>query len=148
MDIKVLLTPFAWLQLNSEVRNGLTKAFNIRSSTSPRCVTQNGMTRVESDGKTVEDLMALNAESMQKWLGFTNIDPNADIHALLGMCADKMEKELHPSEVVEPQMHSKEKPGSVDVEMKELIESSKKPFCDSCDSKGARHKSTCIKSKV
>ncbi len=133
MDIQVLLTPFAWLQLNSEMRNGLSKAFGLRSSTSPRCVTQNGVTKIESDGKTVEDLMGMNAESMQKWLGFTTIDPEADIHALLGMCADKMEAELHPP-----------------VEEVVTVESvtttaTVKPFCDFCASKGVRHLKACTR---
>lgn len=100
---------------------------------------QNGVTKIESDGKTVEDLMKLNAESMQTWLGFTKIDPEADIHALLGMCADKMEKELHPSLVVEVETPV--------IEPKQTTEAAK-PFCDSCESKGFRHKSNCTKSKV
>lgn len=90
MKIEVLLTPFAWLQIDSLTRNRLSKEFGMKRSAPPRCVTQNGRTVVESDGHSVEDLKAMNAESMQKWMGFTTIDPDADIHALLGLCAKKI----------------------------------------------------------
>lgn len=91
-----------------------------------------GHTTIESDGFTVNDLMALNSESMQKWLGFATIDQEADIHALFGMCVDKMEKSLSPP----PEL----------AEVAPVIEEDiKKPFCAHCSSKGVKHKSDCTR---
>lgn len=88
----VLITPQIWLQINHLTRLALKKQFNIKRTASPSCVTQHGVTRIESDGHSVEDLKALNAESMQEYLGFEKIDPEADIHALLAMCVEKIER--------------------------------------------------------
>lgn len=88
----VLITPQIWLQINHLTRLALKKQFNIKRTASPSCVTQHGVTRIESDGHSVEDLKALNAVSMQEYLGFKKIDPAADIHALLAMCVEKIER--------------------------------------------------------
>lgn len=88
----VLITPQIWLQINHLTRLALKKQFNIPRTASPSCVTERGVTRIESDGHSVEDLKALNAKSMQEYLGFENIDPDADIHALLAMCVEKIER--------------------------------------------------------
>lgn len=99
MKIQVLITPHAWLQIGPSVRQRLSREFKLKKSAPPRCVTQNGRTVVESDGHSVEDLAGLNAESMQEWLGFTNVDPDADIHALLGLCAKRaMDEEAAEAE--------------------------------------------------
>lgn len=86
-----MITPHIWLQLSPSTRNSLSKAFDMKRSSSPVCITERGVTRVESDGFTVSDLSALNVESMQKFLGFQEIDEKADIHALLAMCARKVD---------------------------------------------------------
>jgi hypothetical protein len=96
--IEVLLTPHAWLQAPADVRNLLKKEFGFTRSSSPQCTVERGITRIQSDGCTVDDLRAMNPESMQKWLGFKEIDAEADVHALLQMCADKAEAMLHPVE--------------------------------------------------
>lgn len=127
MNIEVFITPYTWLQLSTDTRVKLAKAFDMKRSTSPRCVTERGVTKVESDGFTVDDLRKMNVESMQQWLGFTTIDPNADINALLGMCADRIE---HPEKL---------------EELAKVSDAVSGPWCDSCDSKGVRHKKTCPK---
>ncbi len=88
----VLITPQIWLQINHLTRLALKKQFGIKGTSSPSCVTERGVTRIESDGHSVEDLKALNAVSMQEYLGFEKIDPAADIHALLAMCVEKIER--------------------------------------------------------
>ncbi len=100
MNLEVLLTPHIWLQASTVVRSHLSKEFSLSASTTPRCVTERGMTRIESDGYTVNDLRKLNAESMQKWLGFEDIDPEADLNALFAMCVDRIEARLAPPSVV------------------------------------------------
>ena len=104
--LEVLLTPHVWLQIPADVRNEMTKAFGIPSSESPRCVTQAGMTKIESDGHTVNDLRKLNVTSMQEFLGFTTVDPKADLHALLQLCAKKVWEQLHP--VIEEKIEAEE----------------------------------------
>src|ERR1035437_2627927 len=126
MKFEILLTPHVWLQVSPEIRNTLIKEFGMKRSTTPRCVTERGITRVESDGFTVEDLKALNVESMQKWLGFSTIDDSADLNSLLLMVVHAIEKR---SEVVEDK-----------VEVPPVDK-----FCAFCDSKGVRHLKVCTR---
>jgi hypothetical protein len=135
MDIEILLTPHTWLQASTLTRKHLADQFGLKRSTSPRCVTERGFTRIESDGHTVDDLRAMNVESMQEYLGFTSIDPNANVHALFKMCVEKIEA-LHKPEAVEEQVVA---PAPLPPE------EPKAPFCDACGSKGVRHKKDCAK---
>lgn len=140
MPLEILLTPHVWLQVEPVVRNALAKEFGITRSTSPRCVTEQGVTIVESDGYTIEDLMGLNVESMQEWLGFSNIDPEADVHALFQMCVDKMAQSLAiPVEEAPQAPQTEVLPEVVPQVPKEV----KARFCVHCESKGVRHFKTC-----
>jgi len=98
----VMITPHIWLQLSPTTRNNISKAFDMKRSSSPVCITERGVTRIESDGFTVGDLSALNVESMQKFLGFQEVDESADIHALLAMCARKVDGLVAEEAHVEP----------------------------------------------
>lgn len=110
MQIQVLITPHVWLQAKPTVRNMLAKEFSMTRSAPHRCVTAGGITRIESDGYTVDDLKALNAESMQRWLGFTTIDPEADIHALFSLCVDRVSEALKALEPEEKPVDGTEAP--------------------------------------
>jgi len=127
MHIEILLTPHIWLQASPEVRLRLAKAFGLKRSTSPRCIVERGVTRIESDGYTVEDLRLMNRYTMHKFLGRPMIDLDADLHKLFIACVEMLEREVED-----------EKP-------KDDTPSVKAPFCDSCDSKGVKHKKTCPK---
>lgn len=94
MELEVLITPHTWLQLSPEIRNYLAKEFKLTRSSTPRCVTQGGISKIESDGFTVDDLRGLNEESMRAWTG----SQFEDLHALLAECAEKAYKALHPPE--------------------------------------------------
>ncbi len=125
----VLITPQIWLQINHLTRLALKKQFNIKRTASPSCVTQHGVTRIESDGHSVEDLKALNAESMQEYLGFEKIDPEADIHALLAMCVEKIERvggQVEQEEAVELFEDEPLEDKKTAEEVKELAEEVKK----------------------
>jgi len=118
--IEILITPHIWLQLTPVVRNELAKAFGMKRSTSPVCITERGMTRVESDGFTVSDLTALNAESMQKFLGFQEIDLKANLIALLEMCADRVtpvEEVISEEAIIE--METEQTPAEAPVAVQE-----------------------------
>jgi len=92
MDIELLITPTIWLQLPADVRNLLAFEFKMSRSTTPRCVTQNGETKIESDGFTVDDLRALNIKSMQAYAG----SKSESLIDLFAECAEKANKILHP----------------------------------------------------
>lgn len=138
MDIEVILTPHAWLQVSTEVRNKLAKEFGMSRSGTPRCVTEMGLTRIESDGFTIEDLRALNVESMTEWLKGYNIKPETnDLHYLLGMC----------SGIKEDEMKGLLSKPDILVGSPEAKEPEVKRFCDQCESKGVRHLKSCPKFK-
>jgi hypothetical protein len=92
--IEVLITPNIWLQITPETRNKLAKEFNMHRTSSPVCVTELGQTHIQSDGFTVDDLRGLNVRSMQEWLGFTTIDENANLVALLELVIKRIENPL------------------------------------------------------
>lgn len=94
MTLEILITPPIWLQLSPEIRNFIVSEFHLTRSTSPRCVTERSITRIESDGYTVDDLRKLSPLTMQEWLGFSEIKPDANVHALLCMVADRAELAL------------------------------------------------------
>ena len=135
------ITPHVWLQFSSVVRNELAKLFGMQRSTSPVCITERGKTRIESDGFTVDDLRALNAESMQKFLGFSKVDLEADVNALLEMCAKKVER--GPSAIVEKGTLPVT-PEPADI-VEEYLAEPPKRYCEFCTSKGARHKNNCTR---
>ncbi len=173
MSFENLITTQLWLQASTPVRQHISEEFGMKRSTSPRCITELGETRIESDGFTLEDLRALNVITMQKWLGFSKIDLQADVFALFEMCAQKAEKDLEnpPVQIVEPEKIvgstgdgeapesipeaplEKEsdvlgpKPDALKPEDKPETPQEKPPFCESCDSKGVRHKKECPKFK-
>jgi hypothetical protein len=140
MELEILITPHLWLQLAADVRNYLSKEFKLNRSTSPRCVTYGGKTVIESDGHTVDDLRGLNVESMQAYSGSKSVD----INELFAECAAKALDVLHPPEA------SLEAPLEAPITPVEALlppSATQEPrFCDSCDSKGGRHKKDCPKS--
>lgn len=140
MEIEILLTPQVWLQVRPEVRVKIAKEFGMMRSSTPRCVTERGITRVESDGFTVSDLKKLNVQSMQQWLGFETIDPKADIHALFCMCVDRLDPPVEEKQT-EDVAETRPEPALTQVEVE------KKAFCDVCNSKGVRHKANCSRPK-
>lgn len=138
MHIEILLTPHVWLQVKPETRVKLAKAFGMKRSTSPRCIVERGISRIESDGHTIEDLRALNVYSMHKFLGLPMIDLSADIHKLFSECVDMIER----VDAVEDTEARKEEEKATEPPVEPAT---KAPFCDSCDSKGVKHKKACIK---
>ena len=145
-----LVSPTLWLQASPEVRNLIAKEFGMERSTSPRCVNELGHTRIESDGFTVDDLRALNVISLQQWMGFTNVDPQADLFALFKMCVNRAQEMITrglstppvEGQIIQPAVDPVSTPQDPPAPATES-----KPFCDTCDSKGVRHKKTCPKFK-
>lgn len=131
MRIEVLVTPHVWLQVSPEVRRLLAREFGIRRSGSPYCVTQGGQTRVESDGHTVDDLRAMNAYTMQKWLGKPFIDTEADVVALFRECAEAAERMAADGADAPHAPPVPEGPAVPDA-------------CAECGSRGGKHKKTCV----
>ena len=144
-NIEILLTPHLWLQLSAVVRNYLAKEFKMRRSSSPQCTVSRGMTVIQSDGHTIDDLRAMNVESMQAWLGFQTIDPEADINALFVLCARKAEQNLTPPAVENVLQEVAKNIESKPEEPKEVKPELPKPFCEHCTSKGVRHLKTCTR---
>ena len=145
MDIEVLITPHSWLQIPTETRNELAKDFGMSRSGTPRCVTELGVTKIESDGYTIEDLRALSVESMTEWLLKYNIKPeNNEIHYLLGMCAGMKMRKMTPET---PQQNQNETENSLTKaqNVPEQNPNGKPRFCDQCESKGVHHLKSCPK---
>jgi len=133
MNIEITITPYVWLQVPPETRNALAKEFDIKCTGTPRCITELGNTRVESDGFTIDDLRVLTVERMTEWLKKRGVNyQSTDINYLFGLCVDEI-------------MGKKTVQGT-ETETKEFIEP-KKRFCDFCDSKGVKHLKTCPKYK-
>jgi hypothetical protein len=135
MDLEILITPHLWLQLSADVRNYLSKEFKLNRSTSPRCVTYGGKTVIESDGFTVDDLRALNVESMQAYSG----SKATDINELFAECAAKALDILHPPEA------PPEAPITPQEPLIPIPATPEPRFCDTCDSRGLHHKKGCPK---
>lgn len=145
-----------WLSLPNEVRHKLVTLFDIPRS---------GMTIVDyratgavvtSDGYTAPDLQAISLSRMQSLLGsesdnyyklfertVENIDPllSGTYAALIASDGEVL------FEGKAPTIESMNKSVSNFVKTPEFKALKKSLFCDSCDSKGVRHKKLCPKNR-
>ena len=83
--IQQLLVPQIWLQATPQARVVLARHFNLRRSGMPIIVTENGRSRVETDGYTVDDLRPMTVAAMQEYVD----SKITDIIKLFSKCADK-----------------------------------------------------------
>lgn len=63
--------PAIWLQQPLEVRQQIAKDFHLTRSGGNSVTTDNGKTRIDSDGFTVDDLRKLTLQAMQEYVGST-----------------------------------------------------------------------------
>lgn len=119
--------PQVWISLPKEVRNHLVKVFGLTRSGVTEVVDQT----VVSDGHSVEDLMGITLEKMVVYIGSEETFGRA-----WELTLAKTHSELHPplGEI---------RGDGVVVPIPEAETAA--PFCDTCDSKGVRHKKDCPK---
>lgn len=163
MKMEILLTPHQWLTIPHLTRLKLSQDFKLSRTGQNLMTTRNGQGILESDGHTVNDLRGINVTSMQEYLGFKDIDPEADFFALLEMTVEKAEyKEPEPAPEAPKPSEVNTQPTPVPDTPTAIPEAPvvapettappegtgtapKPPFCDQCDSKGVRHKAVCPK---
>lgn len=126
------VTTTIWQDLPLETRNSLRQIFQVRRS---GCVEVEDGERVICDGTTGYDLLAITADKMVDFIGgdFEDVDSETRFQFLWDATLAKIEGK-EEAIFVEPKYD--------DTEPKTL----KPAFCDSCDSKGVRHKKACPKS--
>ncbi len=125
-----------WLQLPLPTRAAIASSFGIIKKGSTE-VFEN---RVVSDGYVITEVEeALNIDAIQKYLGADDTD--------MVVLWDKMVCKVEGREYEPPRILVV--PKEFFDEIKDNPPASgfdeKKPFCDSCDSKGVRHKKVCPK---
>jgi hypothetical protein len=144
-----------WLQLPADIRHKLVILFNIPRSGSTVVDYRASGPVVTSDGYTAPDLQTITLVKMQGLLQsdsdnfyklFEEVATNID--ALLGGTFGAV---ATSSTVLPPPETRVEDKGvqfyddKIGEEMAEVAKLIKPPFCDSCDSKGGRHKKVCPK---
>lgn len=108
-----------WITLPKEQREHLTKVFEVPMSG----IKEIRDATVISDGHTNEDLKEITLEKLNAYIGSEETFPRA-----WEITISKAKYELNPPILI----------GSL---------ADSKPFCDSCTSKGVRHKKVCPKFK-
>lgn len=114
-----------WIELPKDIREHLAKVLGIPMS-GIREIRDN---TVISDGHTNEDLRVITAEKMADYVG-----SDGDFNHLWTVTVSKAKYELNPPIHVG---------GGFPAALEKEVEAKK--FCDSCDSKGVRHKKECPK---
>lgn len=127
-----------WMHLSKEIRGQLIKDFNLRSTGRVEVVDQT----VVTDGYTNDDLKAFTHESMSKYVGRAE-----SFGKLWELTIEQAISLLNPIEIV---LNSPLEVSSDDLEVDdgasiELVDPNR--FCNSCDSKGGRHKKECVNYK-
>lgn len=117
-----LLTTYHWLQLSNEERMLIKKIFKIRRS-GGTVVEDN---KVKSDGHTVDDLRAVNIESMQEFLDSKNENFDALWHGVIETIRDMIieEEEKRKQEIKKQQ--SEERKGALMNVVESIVDSIKK----------------------
>ena len=118
--IRYQVTIPMWLDLPQELRSKMVEIFALKRSGGTVISSVGGVMRCETDGYTHEDLIGISIDKMQDFLGEHD---EKDFWKLLEATINKAEEGL-PTAPKE-----------------------KAPWCDSCDSKGVRHKKICPKVK-
>lgn len=120
-----------WLSLSLATRIKIAEQFRIEQKTGREVFDD----IVKNDGYLIKDIEEkLNLDSIQKYLG-TEVTDFAELWTML---VDKIEGRFPIVEVTAIEVKSGQViPGEV------LI--IQKPWCDTCDSKGVRHKKVCPK---
>lgn len=119
-----------WIKLPSEVRHNLVVLFDISRSGRTIVEYRAEGAVVTSDGYTPTDIEAITLEKMQMILGSTD----ENFYSLFSDVVDNLDS------IVTGTYHS----------VKEIVVTTldeKKPFCDSCTSKGVKHLKVCPKNK-
>lgn len=118
-----------WIKLPEEVRHKLVVLFDIPRSGRTVVEYRAAGAVVTSDGFTPTDIEAITLEKMQGLLG----SDSDNFYKLFEQVADNLDALLD---------------GTLGKSDKvDKMEAPTKPFCDSCDSKGGRHKKVCPKNK-
>ena len=107
-----------WLELPQPLRNKLVEIFSLPRSGGTSISSFGGVMKVDTDGYTHQDLAGISIPKMQDFLG----SDETDFWKLLELTINKAE-------------------ASLPEELKPVID--EKPWCNSCDSRGVRHKKTC-----
>lgn len=132
-----------WIKLPSEVRHSLVVLFDIPRSGNTVVEYRATGAVVTSDGFTPIDIEAITLEKMQGLLGET--DDN--FYKLFSEVVDELPQLLNGSYKAHSRLVNEK--GDVIYESKFGPTNSQRKmrFCDSCDSKGVRHKKGCLKQK-
>lgn len=135
--------PQQWIHLTKDVRNQLVQVFGI-----PRTgVTEVKDDQVVSDGHTMDDLGVITLEAMCEYIGSEETFARA-----WEITLSKVHAELNPPVAIIQNVNGEATMIDVNSEfvVKEYVDPKafeKVAFCDSCDSKGVRHKKDCPKAK-
>jgi hypothetical protein len=139
-----------WIALPKDVRDHLVEVF---------CLTRTGVTEiidqtVKSDGYSNDDLKRISLENMCQYIGseetfmraweLTLAKVHSELHPPVGMIGLGVEVPAGEGRTVEEAEKAAVDDGS------KVIDDPKagheiKPWCDSCDSRGVRHKKECLK---
>jgi hypothetical protein len=124
-----------WIKLPKEIRAKLVTMFHIPRTGS--AVVDYGAegNKVVSDGFTPKDIEAITLEKMQKVLDSDSTDFYGMLEEIIVNIDALMQQKV---EVVE----------TVTTYVETSTHIAKTPFCDSCDSKGVRHKKICPKNST
>jgi len=122
-----------WLELHIATRHKIAEAFGIQKK-GPTEVFNN---TIKSDGYLLKDIEEkLNVDALQKYTG----SDSTDMMILWKLMVDKAEGRVPQDEIAALVSETT-------MLNQTTLEPSKR-FCDSCDSKGKRHKKECPKAKA
>lgn len=125
-----------WCALSITTRHKLASEFGIIKKGSTEVFDN----QIKHDGYVIKDIeSALTLDAIQKYLGTTE----TDLQILWGWLVDKIEGRG----IITPEILHKEFKSAQASEIKPTVIMIPKSFCDTCDSKGARHKKGCPKNK-
>jgi patatin-like phospholipase/acyl hydrolase len=141
--------PQQWLHLSKEVRLHLMKVFGIIRTG----ITEIRDQEVISDGFTADDLKAITLEKMCEYIGSQETFLRAwevtlaKIHAELNPPIGEIRNVNGEGTIIdiEEDIRVELPAGEVTVEKSEMTFTPEKPWCDTCTSKGVRHKLGCPK---
>lgn len=129
-----------WVSLEKEVRQHLAKVFNLTATGIAEIRDQT----VISDGYSNADLDKITAAKMAEYVG-----SNESFPRLWEITLAKVKYELHPpvdlEEIKEPEVIIPIQIPERTLNSPNPIEVNSDKFCQTCDSKGVRHKKECPK---